>query len=120
MAATSTLPRGFRFATVAEVRAWAADNDLPAGGSRGRLPGATIDAFNTAHGKGKGRAKHVEGYNKGKVTLTEYGPKGGVKRQVTVDPQDVRANAALEGVTVAARGRLSQAAIDAYFASLDA
>lgn len=119
MAAANTLPRGFRAASPADVREWAAENGLDAGGSRGRLPKATVDAFNAAHAKGKGRAKYVPGYNAGKVTVTQRGPKGGVIRTATEHPNVIRTAAALAGVQVASRGRLSEAAIDAYFASLD-
>lgn len=105
-------PRGFRQATVQDVRDYALANDLPAGGSRGRLPLSTIEAFNAAHRKGKGRA-----FYGGTQHVREYvarGPKGGVQASVTEKPSVVRAWAAIEGIPVSARGRLSAEVHEAF------
>lgn len=114
----SNFPRGYARATAAEVREWAAENDLPAGGERGRLPGATVEAFNAAHGKGKGRKRYEKNLPVGTITLQEFGPKGGLKREVTTTAEQVRAFAALNGIPVSSRGRLSAEAREAYLASV--
>lgn len=114
----SNFPRGFARATAADVREWAAANGLPAGGSRGRLPKATIEAYNAAHGKGKGRKRYEKNLPVGTITLQEFGPKGGLKREVQTTANEVRAFAALHGIPVSSRGRLSVEAREAYLASV--
>lgn len=113
--AAQTLPRGFAQATAADVRTWGAAQGLPVGGSRGCLPKSTIEAFNTAHGKGKGRSRYV-GTPVGVRTYQQVGPKGGVRKAATIESKVVRQWAAAEGYDVAARGRLPKAAIDAFMA----
>lgn len=113
--ASPTLPRGFAKATADDVRAFAKANGLPFGGSRGRLPKATIEAFNTAHSKGKGRSKYVPGLPK-ESTYRQFGPKGGLRKEATIEPHIVRQWAAVQGYDVAARGRLSRSVIDAFMA----
>lgn len=113
MAAIINTKRGYLQATAADVREWAAANDLPAGGSRGRLPKATIEAFNAAHGKGKGRMF----YGGTPVGVREYvltGPKGGVKARAEVKSHDLRVWAALNGYAVSDRGRIPTAVKVAY------
>lgn len=120
MAAQATLPttkRGYRQATAQDVRDFAQANGLPAGGSRGRLPVATIAEFNAAHSKGKGRAW----YGRTPVGEREYvmrGPKGGVQKRATVQSSEVRAWAEANGYDVAPKGRLSTEVKTAYLASL--
>lgn len=113
MAAIVKTKRGFRQATAADVREWAAANDRPAGGSRGRLPDATIEAFNAAHATGKGRMF----YGGTPVGVREYvltGPKGGVKARAEVKSHDLRVWAALKGYVVSDRGRIPNAVKVAY------
>lgn len=105
-------PRGFLPATAAEVREFAAEQGLPYGGSRGRLPKSTIEAFNKAHGKGKGR-KHYGGTVVGLREYTLTGPKGGVKR-VSEKSQVVRAWGRMNGWEVSDRGRLPAALVEEF------
>lgn len=98
-------------ATPADVRTWAKSQDLPAGGSRGLLPQATIDAFNAAH----------------KSERTEYVPGAEQTREVSVKPEkgrtivrkvlvsEVRAFWTSQGH--AARGRLPEAAFREFVLS---
>jgi hypothetical protein len=108
--------RGFRQAPAQEVREWAADKGLPYGGSRGRLPKATIEAFDQAHATGKGRAE----YSGTPVGVREYtltGPKGGVKARTTAKGSAVRAWAGENGYEVSERGRIPSAVKEAFVAA---
>lgn len=111
--ASITLPRGFVQADTEDVRTWAAEVGLPFGGTRGRLPDATIDLFNQAHASGKGRMRYIGTDN----TVREYvvrGPKGGIQKRVEAPSPVVRQWAALNGFTVSERGRLSAEVKEAY------
>lgn len=115
MAAKVNTKPGFATATADDVREFGAANGLPVGGTRGRLPKATIEAFNKAKGKGKGRMFYG-GTPVGERTYQLVGPKGGVRKQATVKPSIIRQWAAIEGYEVAARGRLPKEVIDAFMA----
>lgn len=108
----STTPRGFLAATADDVREFAAANGLPYGGSRGRLPKATIEAFNKAHSKGKGR-KHYGGTVVGLREYTLVGPKGG-RKSVAEKSAVVRSWGRLNGWEVADRGRLPAALMEEF------
>lgn len=98
-------------ATAADVRAWALKNDLPAGGSRGRLPADTVEAFNAANDATYAPA----GERKRKVTamrVTDKGRKVPVTR--TVNVADVREFAVENGLAKPGRGRLPEAAFQAF------
>jgi len=109
--------RGYRQATAQDVRDFAQANGLPAGGSRGRLPKATIAEFNAAHATGKGRAFYG-GTSVGVREYTLTGPKGGVQKRAVAKSSAVRAWAAENGYEVSDKGRLSTEVKVAYLASL--
>ena len=99
--------------TPADVRAFAVKNDLPAGGARGRLPQATIDAFN------KGRKNvYVPGAPrpaKIKVSGVRTNARGR-KTPVTMNAThgEVRAAAEAAGVSLGARGRIPSPVLSAF------
>lgn len=96
----ATLPRGFRAATAADVRAWAG---IPT--RRGRLSTEVVEGFNAAHSTGKGRMRYV-GPQPQTVTL-EAKPEKGRKVRRTATIAEVRQWATDNGYEVGARGRLS-------------
>lgn len=117
MAAQVETRRGRRQATTQDVRDFAAEHGLPAGGARGRLPKATIQAFNDAHATGKGRMF----YGGTAVGVREYtltGPKGGVQKRVEAKSSALRQWAADNGWEVADKGRIPSAVKEAYLAQV--
>lgn len=113
MAASNSVPRGFTRATAADVRAWGAEVGLPIGGSRGRLPMDTIDAFNKAHGSGKGRMRYTKTDRHPERVYEAKPDKGRTRRETATAPQ-IRAWAALNGLSVQPKGRLPKAVTEAY------
>lgn len=99
-------------AAAADVRVWAQAQNLDAGGSRGLLPQATIEAFNAAH---KGSKIHRPGEVKPTTTVTF---KNARNREVTrtVKVADVRAFVKARGGS--ARGRLAHQDVVDYVLSL--
>lgn len=96
------------FSTAADVRRYAAEQGLPCQpeGTRGRIPTATITAFNEAHPKAKYRTAAKQPAKK--VEVKGKNDKG---RTVTKKVEVKAARAALieKGVAVPARGALSKA-----------
>lgn len=98
--------------TAADVRTWAQAQNLPAGGARGLLPQATIDAFNKAH---KGQSVYRPGEVKPETTVKFKNARG---REVTrtVKVSDVRAFVKARGGSD--RGRLARQDVIDYVLSL--
>lgn len=101
--------------TATLVREWAAENGLPAQpvGTRGRLPKATIEAFNKAHPRGK-----FLGNPAPKVTLSAK-PEKGRTRTRTATVAEVRAFAVANGLAKPSRGRLSNEAKRAFVLGIE-
>ena len=92
-----------RFATAADVRAWAVANNLEVATTRGRLPFEVVTAYNKANS-----LKYRPGAAK-KVVDVEVKDKRGRKAVRKVNVGDARALLAANGVETGKRGRLSLA-----------
>ena len=98
-----------KFATAADVRAWAAENGIPTKPGRGRLPKSTIEAFN------KGRRVKYRGPQPKTLTMSAKPEGKGARRVTRTAPlAEVRAFAVAAGLAKPTRGRLSRAAQEAY------
>lgn len=106
---------GFRQATAAEVKAWAADNGFTVKPGRGRMPMEVVHAFNAKHGAGRKRkAQYVLGSAVQDERDYGYTTAKGRQGKFSARPADIRAWAQSEGLTTATRGKFSQEILDAY------
>jgi len=91
-----------KFATAAQVRAWALENGLQVADGRGRIPFEVATAYNKSNS-----LKYRPG---AAVATKEVKIKGVGSRKVSV--RQARLVLAANGVSVGARGRLSDAQIE--------
>lgn len=107
-----------KFATTADVRAWAVANgiEVKPEGTRGRLPKAAIEGFNAD----KANRVKYRGVQPTKVVVTAKPEKGRAKRK-TATTDEIRAFAVANGLSKPGqRGRFSSDTLRAFVLGLDA
>ncbi len=97
---------GKRSVGAAEVRAFAQANDLPFPAGKGRPNLETIEAYNDAHAKGKGRSTYVTGHKDTSRTVTGKNARGQAKTRKVAATSVIRAWGRDNGYTVGDRGRI--------------
>jgi hypothetical protein len=103
---------GYKQATAADVKAWAADNGFTVKPGRGRMAFEVIDAYNAAH-KRK-RTQYVVGSALDSEVEYGYTTAKGRKGKFRARPSEVRAWARENGFEVGDRGRFRAEILDAF------